>query len=194
MSYSIGQMAQLARAFERVGFTAQDVTALTQYEDLGLLRRTVSGFMAADFVGPIESDYESIVPNGFSMAHQARKHRFVWDSSQVELFHTHTQRFGNEEGVKIRSALVENGRFPLDATVLDLLERHQGFIPESWRHQKVFFWGTTYKHIQDGDLYVRFLERVNHKWESGIQRVGSNDFSINTPAAVSTSIRPVRPA
>ena len=90
---------------------------------------------------------------------------------------------GRVVGTELRTRLA--GKPVLPANVLDYLLAHPTLIPESWKGQAVFFWGTIYRHA-DGDLCVRYLRWDGKSWGWFSGWLGGG-WDATGPAAVSAS-------
>jgi hypothetical protein len=80
----------------------------------------------------------------------------------VELYLSESQKDGltikgHDLGRELKAKSV------LNASVLDFLLAHSNLIPESWKGQFVFFWGTEYCDA-DGNPGVRFLRWSDGRW------------------------------
>lgn len=87
------------------------------------------------------------------------------------------------KGHELREELT--GKPVLNATVLDFLFEHQEFIPDDWKGNAVFFWGTIYRSA-GGGLCVRFLCWSVGGWDRDYDWLGDG-WSSSSPAAVSAS-------
>jgi hypothetical protein len=74
----------------------------------------------------------------------------------------------------------------LNGNHLDYLLKHPELIPDSWKGQYVYFWGTVYRDA-DGRLFVRCLYWRGGRWDWGYDWLGG-DWYVSNPAAVSASI------
>lgn len=69
------------------------------------------------------------------------------------------------KGYDVQKSLKEQGEQTLNASDLDFLLENQELIPENWKGDRVFFWGTTFRD-NGGRNYVRILF-WDKEWASG---------------------------
>ena len=93
------------------------------------------------------------------------------------------QSDGVVKGDELKKLL--EGQPVLPANVLDYLIAHPALIPESWKGQYLFFWGTVYRYA-DGGLYVRYLYWIGDAWVWDCRWLDSG-FGSTRPAAVPAS-------
>lgn len=98
----------------------------------------------------IDCDTDPYVPSGWKVEEHQKGGQLKWDASQPGLYFPHSN-----EGSRLRQEL--KGKPVLNANVLDYLFENPHSIPEEWRDEKVFFWGTIYRSNYNGDLFVRYL-------------------------------------
>jgi hypothetical protein len=181
--YSIGQMNQLADAFEAAGYTPDDVTKLrSKPKTLKQFKSVLMG--TAEVViktHAIDCDVNPYVPNGWKVEEHIKGGKLRWNPDEVELWLADEQKGGVIEGNKLRKLL--KGKPVLNACVLDYLLANPHLIPEEWKSKYVFFWGTIYRH-SDGDLCVRCLGWDGDGWDWSSHWLVSN-FSGNSPAVLS---------
>ncbi len=73
----------------------------------------------------------------------------------------------------------------LNANILDYLFAHPTLIPDEWKGEYVFFWGTVYRDL-GGRLYVCYLYFRGGLWRSDYRWLDS-DWYGGHPAAVRAS-------
>lgn len=179
--YSIGAMNQLSDALERAGFTNDDVTRLKQYKELGKLRYVLSG--KASIAYPehlIDTDAAPYTPEGWAVVRHFGHGLWEWNVNAIK-FLSEELIANHRHGVDIQNvieALVD--RVALNANVLDYLLAHPELIPEDWNGKSVFFWGTIYRRLYDGRLFVRYLCSGN----TGIFWLGLDLISIAAVALI----------
>ncbi len=134
----------------------------------------------------INCDVDPFIPEGWKVEeHKKGGQQLVWDSTKVVLFLSDKQKNGKSiKGHDLRKELT--GLPVLNANVLDYLISHPELIPESWKGQFVYFWGTIYRYA-DGHLYVRCLCWGDGRWCWDYDWL-RNDWSGRSPAAVSASV------
>ena len=102
-------------------------------------------------------------PDGFKIEeHIKGEKNFEWNASKVELFLSEKQKESYIKGIELRKEI----KNPFNANLLDYLLAHPELIPEEWKGEVVFFWGTIYR-VDDGFLYVRDLCWDGDGWSWG---------------------------
>jgi hypothetical protein len=105
----------------------------------------------------LDLDREPFEPEGWSVAEHRQGGELKWDTSGIALYLSAAQQDGQKiEGDHIRREL--NGKCPYNANLLDYLVSKPRLIPIQWKKERVFFWGTLYRH-KNGYLCVRYLIR-----------------------------------
>lgn len=86
------------------------------------------------------------------------------DMSKIELYLSKKQQGsdGCINGNQLRKEL--DGKLVLNANVIDFLLAHQYLIPEEWKGNSIFFWGTIYCDGSDNSLFVRYLLYDDYGW------------------------------
>jgi len=162
-SYGEGQVHQLMEKFEKEGFTSGHLTLLGQYRDLGSILDVLEGraeIKQIEHLVDMQSD--PFTPNVWTAVKHRQAGGFKWDLSKVELYLDEAQKNGGHiEGSKLRKKLITKD--VSNANLLDFLLKNPQLIPESWKGQSVFFWGTIYRDA-DGGLYVRYLCWRGGRW------------------------------
>lgn len=141
-------------------------------------------------VDVIDCDVTLSVPDGWAIVPDERqiqsrvRGKLEWDPTKISLFLADGQQNGRLiKGDELRKEL--EGKQVLTANVLDYVLANPELIPESWKENDTFFWGTIYRD-SDGSLCVRYLFwRVGH-WGWGYGWL-SRQFDYGNPAAVSAS-------
>lgn len=181
--FSVGQMNQLGDALEAAGFTPEDVTKLRSSSLLPDIRSVLLGRAKIVVVKHvIDLDAPPFVPNGWDVELEThiKGGQFEWDPAKVSLYLSEDQQDGKTiQGCKLRKEL--SGKPVYNANLLDFLLAHPELIPNAWKREVVFFWGTLYR--AGGRVYVRCLTWGGDKWEGSVYRVG-NDFNAHNPVAV----------
>jgi hypothetical protein len=184
--YSIGQMNQLGDALEAAGYSPEDVTSLRSRipqlrEFKGVLTGTAQIVVAKHV---IDCDENPFVPGGWSAELHIKGGQLEWDPVRAILYLSEGQQDGKWiQGHKLREELKDKSVF--NANLLDYLLAHPELIPEEWKDQLVFFWGTVYR-SRDGVLYVRYLEWDGGRWYWYFHWLDYG-FSSDCPAAVLAS-------
>ncbi|OHA60602.1 MAG: hypothetical protein A2569_00820 [Candidatus Vogelbacteria bacterium RIFOXYD1_FULL_51_18] len=132
----------------------------------------------------INLDTIPFTPNGWSVEEHQEGGMLEWNSNKVSL-HLSPNQEGNIyiKGNELRTEL--KGKPVLNANVLDYLLIHQDLIPEEWKDQSIFFWGTIYCGL-DGTLFVRYLYWHGGWWHWDFLWLGS-DWFCHRPALVLAS-------
>ncbi len=158
------QSAELDHAFERNGWSSEDVKWLSSGSILADILKIRRGYSE---IKPIENfidlDADPWLPNSDWKVEEHRKGGvFNWnpiEQAKPECqFFSKKQRDGRDEsGNDLRKILANEP--VLNANVLDWLlkEENQRFIPREWKDGKArYFWGTIYHDLEDC-LRVRYL-------------------------------------
>lgn len=125
------------------------------------------------------------LPPGMSVARHLKSEQKIWVPGHSRLYfpqcHENSGKFIGHKMYWLVAPLR-----PYNANHLDLLLENQGAIPDSWRYQYVFFWGTIYR-IGNDNFCVRYLRLKDDgsKFES---RTHHFDFfwGNSYPAAIPT--------
>lgn len=157
------QAAELDHAFERNGWSSQEVKILSSGDLLASIRQVILGHASITVIEhTIDCDAYPFVPDGWEVEGHQKGGTFKWNASQVELYLASGQKNGRVvEGNKLRKELT--GKPTLNANVLDYLLAHPHLIPEEWKGKAVFFWGTVYRG-SSGSLCVRYLCWLGSGW------------------------------
>jgi hypothetical protein len=132
----------------------------------------------------IDCDAKPYIPDGWKVVEHQKGGKMEWDPTKIQLYLSDSQKDGKYiEGNKLRKEL--KNKPVLNACVLDWLLAHPEFIPEEWKEEYVFFWGTIYRR-SDGALRVRYLCWDDGGWR---WRYGPlvSDWDSGSPAAVLAS-------
>lgn len=157
------QAAELDHAFERNGWSPQDVKKLSSGDLLASVRQVVLGHAVIKIVDHvIDCDAAPFVPDGWKVEEHQKGGQLKWDAAALQLFLAEGQQNGNAlEGNKLRKELASKP--VLNANVLDYLLANPHLIPEDWKGKAVFFWGTVYR-FSGGHLCVRYLYWRGARW------------------------------
>ena len=130
------------------------------------LQRTVEGQKTVE-IKPIEHiincDAQPLIPSGWSIVPDKEQlpnrvqGSFQCNPAQVKLYLSDQQRNGHELKKKLADKEV------LPANVLDYLLANKHLIPEEWKGESVFFWGTVYRDAY-GYPSVRYLSWNGDGW------------------------------
>lgn len=167
--------AELDHAFERNGWSAEEVKFLSRGKLLAEVRRVVLGNAEIQITKHIiDCDAAPFVPKGWAVEEHQEGGQFNFKELLVQLSLIEGQQTGTLEGNDIRKELAMElpDKLSLNANVLDYLLAHSEIIPGYWKGKDVFFWGTVYKD-SEGDLCVRYLTRYDSKWDWNYRWLGS---------------------
>lgn len=142
----------------------------------------------------IDCDSNPEVPEGLYVRNHKKGGQLEFDGRKVLLHRAPGQNYKTENGVVSEQVTLGPYMYAhirdrcikvLNANVLDFLLQNPDLIPEEWKGQKVFFWGTTYGG-EDFLIAVRFLWwDKNEGWVDGYAEVMSTSsfFLPDMPAA-----------
>lgn len=118
----------------------------------------------------IDLDADPFVPDGWTVEKHQKGGQFKWRTNNVSLHLDKSQKNGRViEGSKLRKELER--KLVLNANVLDYLLDHPHLIPEEWKSEFVFFWGTVYRN-RDGYLFVRYFLWSDDRWHGSFYWLG----------------------
>ncbi len=125
----------------------------------------------------------SIIPDGWTIKEHRRGGQIEWDREKVSLYLNREQKAGEHIwGHDLRRELAYKP--VLNACVLDYLLANPHLIPDEWRGDNIFFWGTIYRRSDDGLLYVLCLVWRGPCWVWNYRLLG-NGWRSNSPALLS---------
>lgn len=179
------QAAELDHAFERNGFTAEDVKNLSKGDTLAQVRKFLLGFAEIKAIEDlINLDANPFCSDGWEVIEHNKGGQLEWELVRVELYLSKYQRNRRTiEGNRLQKELADKP--VLNANVLDYLLAKSHLIPEEWKGKCIFFWGTVYRHF-DGYLSVRCLN-WNGRWWSWYWRWLDDYWNDSSPAALLAS-------
>ncbi|MBI3335589.1 MAG: hypothetical protein HY001_03775 [Candidatus Portnoybacteria bacterium] len=199
-SMSCGQEHELEMAFERTGWDNAEVKVLTVGNNLKLVRDFVRGYaqlVPVDHV--VDCDADPFIPQDWSLKGEGTEHLkggaiklerrgddLYANGKKIKLFLSEGQKSSRYiGGHKLREELAHKPI--LNANILDhlLKPENQRLIPESWKGQYVFFWGTVYRG-SFGYLCVHCLYWSGDRWHWDCYWLGL-DFNSFNPAALPAS-------
>lgn len=167
----VDQAGELKAAFRRGNWTNAEIKKLCEGSILADIRNVLLGhaeIKLAEHV--INCDADPFVPSGWKVEEHQKGGSFKWDPKQVQLYLSPNQQNGKYiEGNKLRKELADKP--VLNANVLDYLLAHPPLIPEEWKGEYSFFWGTVY-HDSLGGFYVRSLCWRGGAWDWGCGWLG----------------------
>ncbi len=109
----------------------------------------------------IDCDAAPYVPDGWKVEEHTPGGQFEWSADSIELYLSDKQKGGTIEGNKLRKELA--GMPVLSANVLDYLLKNPQLIPDEWKGEYIFFFGTIYRR-SDGLLCGRCLYWSGESW------------------------------
>lgn len=154
---------------EQKGLLGQVLDVLLGYAEIKLMENI------------IDTSADPFCPNGWKVEEHLKAGKLAWNPAKVRLHLDPGQQNGKCEGNKLRKAL--KSQPVLNACVLDWLLAHPELIPEEWKDEYIYFWGTIYR---NGDLCVRYLYWDGGAWGWTFGWLGCDCYG-NDPAAVSAS-------
>lgn len=144
-------------------------------------KKTIIGVKTpADLGHLIDCDAAPFIPNGWSVEEHKKGGHLKFDPAKVFLYLSKKQKKKSIGGYDLREEL--SGKPVMNANVLDYLLAHQELIPESWKGELIFFWGTIYRYYI-GHLGVRCLGWSGSRWYWCHVWLGGN-FDADYPAAI----------
>lgn len=177
---SIGAMNQLGDALEKAGFSAEDITKLKQFNNLGGIKDIINGKTIITYSEHlIDLGAKPFCPNNWLIEEHRGTGNWLLDLS-VPLYLSKKQINGVIGGHALKKEL--KNQKVLNANVLDYLLAHSDLIPEAWKNKNIFFWGTIYCDSSD-IFYVRFLNWSGSRPDWSYYWLG-HDFDSISPAVV----------
>lgn len=184
---SARQSAELDYAFERNGWTPDDVKWLSKGKNLAsvlAVRRGESKIVPIEKPQPaplpmsivVNCDADPTVPSGLYLTGEGTEHRKMGkitlekradgklyaNSKEVVRHRSPDQMNGKSiQGHKLRNQL-ENVQV-LNACIMDALLANPQLIPDEWKDGFTYFWGTIFRDA-DGRLYVEYLDWFGGRW------------------------------
>ena len=130
----------------------------------------------------INCNTDPIVPEGWAVEEHQWGGKIPWRNAAKVYLHVSGRQNSSEwhRGHNLRIEL--EGEPVLNANVLDYLLENPFLIPESWKGNCVFFWGTIYR-FRDNMLLVRCLYWKNNGWSSNCGWLGGV-WDATCPAAM----------
>ncbi len=182
----VGQAHELEMAMNRVGkWDAALVKQLSTGDNLAWVRNVLKGIWEAKEANHvIDCCADPFLPEGWKVEEHQKGVPIKWTESLVTLYIADDQKDGKWMKGDVLREVLKSQRV-LNANVLDFLLKHPELIPEEWKTQRVYFWGTIYRD-SDGDLYVRFLCWYGDGWFWRYDWLGV-DWGVSYPAAVLAS-------
>ena len=166
LTLDVGLAYKIKQALSRNGVTdVVDLDWLATGDNIAKMRRVRLGY--DEIVTPehvVDLDADPFIPDGWTVEEHQKGGQFQWNAANVALHLDKCQKNGKViNGNKLRKELAKKSVF--NANVLDYLLAHPHLIPEEWKGQAIFFWGTIYC-SRDDRCYVRCLGRLGGRWDS----------------------------
>ncbi len=130
----------------------------------------------------IDCDADPYIPDGLEIEEHIKGGKVHWSLNKVGFYLCDEQKKDSIEGNKLRKKL--KSQTVMNACVLDYLLANPQLIPARWKMEYVFFWGTIYRYLGSGNLFVRFLFWDGDSWCWNYSNL-DNDWGENNPAVVS---------
>ncbi len=192
---SVRQADELDHAFERNGWTPEDVKRLSMGTILADVKSVLLG--NAEIKGVehlIDLDADPIVGDGWKVGKHETGGSFKWDPKEVLLYLSEPQRKGDYiNGIQVHHELL--GKPVLNANTLDYLFEHPHLIPTAWKKKtngqttRIYFWGTIYNR-SDCAHCVRCLYWDGGRWRRSFKLVDDYaSWKSNMPAALRKAAR-----
>jgi hypothetical protein len=164
----VGQANELKMAFRREGsWTNEQIKRFCELR--GLLSQVLEVLEGRAEIKPMEYvvdlDAAPFIPNGWTVESHKQGGQWKYDATKVSLYLSEGQKGGKRlVGTKLREELES---LPvMNANLLEFYLAHPHLIPEEWKGEYIFFWGTVYRDA-DGDLYVWCLFWNGERWYWG---------------------------
>ncbi len=163
-------------------WTPGDIKKLSSGNTLSLVHDVIRGLSEIKKIEDlIDCDTDPFVPSGWKIVRHCRNGLFQFSLSAVRLYLNEQQETnGSVSGEQLSEEL--KNKSALNTNVLDWLLANPKHIPEEWKKETIFFWGTIY-HNGFGDLCVRALKWDNFRWDWVYQRLCYNFYG-DSPAAL----------
>ncbi|MDD4804538.1 MAG: hypothetical protein PHN69_05120 [Candidatus Pacebacteria bacterium] len=128
----------------------------------------------------VDLDADPFLPNNWKVESHKKGGKIPFNPNMVDLYLSDEQKNGSIQGNDLRKKIeVKN---PYNANLLDFYLAHPELIPESWKGQYVFFWGTIYRNADDS-FFVRYLCWDGGRWDWGCRWLG-RDWRSGDPSPV----------
>lgn len=161
----VSQAAELKLAFRRNGWNNAEIKNLSEGDILANVLRVIRGQAEIKMIEHlIDCDANPFIPDGWSVEDHKKSGMFKFNPKKISLYRSKKQKKGSIEGNDLRKELANQP--VLNANVLDYLLAHPELIPEEWKGEHIFFWGTIYRNSVDY-LYVRHLHWNGSRWSWG---------------------------
>jgi hypothetical protein len=178
----IGAMIEAAR--QKLEVSDEDFHVLGTPEGQEHVDRMVLGLKIKPSI--IDCNTTPFIPKGWNIEEHQKGGLLTWDSAKqrTALYRSgHQQNRFTISGNELRNELKVQP--VLNANALDFLLAHAHLIPESWKGQYVFFWGTIYRY-KDGSLCVRCLYYDIDRWGRSCSWL-DDGWGFASPAALRAS-------
>ncbi len=129
----------------------------------------------------IDLDAAPYCPGGWSVKSHHKGGQLLFDPADIEIFRTVIQECGVEPIDRDVFRSLDRVQL-LNANMLDWYLNNSEYIPEPWKENNVFFWGTRYINLAGSEV-VCCLCWFEHQWSWGFRWVGDG-FDRYNPAAV----------
>lgn len=153
-AFSIEQARAFEVAAQEAGWTHKDFDCLMNTP--GEFKAILAVLRGQSEIRPIarviDTDADPWVPGGLVIEEHRKSGLLDLDRVDLKLVLIESQKDRLVGGCEVREGL--KSRSMLNATVLDYFLCHPRLVPETWRHEAVFFWGTVYR-----DAFQRFCVR-----------------------------------
>jgi len=183
----VGQANELKMALRREGkWTNKKIKMLC--EQKGLLTQVLGVIDGFSEIKPLEfvidCDVNPMIPDGWTIEKHTKGGAFRFAKDRILLHLAKKQKSGTILGHDLHKELEKEP--VLNACVLDYLLAHTHLIPEEWKGQTVFFWGTIYR-CAGVNLCIRCLCWDDGRWSWHYHWL-DGDWSSGSSAAVAQQV------
>lgn len=181
----VGQANEIKLAVRRAGGTNTDLKRLSEGDTFARILPFLRGLAEIKLIDHvIDLDADPFVPGGWKVEEHKKGGKWKFDPKKIKLYFSPNQMFNNTiVGKDLRKELANES--VANASLLDWYWVNTKFIPEDWKRNVVFFWGTIYRD-SIGTLYVRGLFWNGARWGSDYFWL-CNDWRFDAPAVVLVS-------
>ena len=115
-----------------------------------------------EIIWKVDLDAAPYVPEGWKLEEHRKEGLWKFDPTKIGLYQDEAQKNGGSiEGLNLRKKL--KNKPVMNDNLLDFYMAHTELIPESWKGQCVFFWGTIYR-TNKGGFCARCFCWDGKKW------------------------------
>jgi hypothetical protein len=149
-----GKLAEIKRQMRQPDGYPFDPEGLSR-----LLQRAIEGRWYENYL--VDLDADPFISKDLKVESHTKGGKIPFNPNMVDLYLSDEQKKGSIQGNDLCKKIETKN--PYNANMLDFYLAHRELIPESWKGQYVFFFGTVYR-LANGDLCVRCLFWFNSLW------------------------------